>query len=536
MLALHLMHVFTGATEDIQYHAADEETLTFRFTAVTTAIKGGQVSFEVPQGWTTPVLPNDDGDNAGRVTATMDADIADDRFHVAAPIDKAKISAARTTTITVDKLPIGGVIEVTYHAAIVQRSAGSINIEGEFRTRSGARDRDAGTLDIEVLNVRDGSGEATITTGRTPRHSVKAGSVDNEITVEFTAAGTMNGGYVTLEKPDSWGNLQDNDDTEPNYVTVEASGRSASVTSNVGRDIAVANIGVLGHNNTITFTISGAEASSEFEVSEFIVESAGDADGGLVALIGTAPEPVDATAAELATGQIYWEENSTADADKTVFNEDPDVRNGILRINIEGAADGTGTATVEIRGSENRGTYGIDADGEADVDAVTRQVHAGDTGAYLLFTYTPTQSIQKGELRFTVPNDWSTPQGDEQDIEGYTYFREVGGAEIGPEEFDGNRVTAEIIDITRQDAIQIHYGWHGSGQGNAVAPEVAKMSTFNIQIQGSENGSPDRISKITSGRSQRASKWQGKLPQSLQRVSWLVVRTPLQSPTRLSVK
>ena len=110
---------------------------------------------------------------------------------------------------------------------------------------------------------------------------MKAGSVDNTITVEFTAAGAMNGGYVSLEKPDSWGNLQDNDDTEPNYVEITAGGSGASVASNVGRDIAVANIGVLGHNNTITFTISGAEASSEFEVSEFIVESAGDADGGV---------------------------------------------------------------------------------------------------------------------------------------------------------------------------------------------------------------------------------------------------------------
>ena len=90
------------------------------------------------------------------------------------------ISPGRTTTITVDKLPIGGVIEVTYHDAIVQRSAGSIEIEGEFRTRSGASDRDAGTIDIEVLNVRDGSGEATISAGRSPKHSVKAGSVDND--------------------------------------------------------------------------------------------------------------------------------------------------------------------------------------------------------------------------------------------------------------------------------------------------------------------------------------------------------------------
>ena len=65
---------------------------------------------------------------------------------------------------------------------------------------------------------------------------------------------------------------------------------------------------------------------------------------------------------------------------------------------------------VEIRGSDHEGKYGIDADGEANADAITRQVHAGSTGTYLLFTYSPSQTIEDGELRFTVDPDWSPPQ------------------------------------------------------------------------------------------------------------------------------
>ena len=60
------------ADADIQFNAASEQTLTFRFTADTTTIKGGTVSIRMPSGWSpTPVLPNDDDDNAGRTKATM---------------------------------------------------------------------------------------------------------------------------------------------------------------------------------------------------------------------------------------------------------------------------------------------------------------------------------------------------------------------------------------------------------------------------------------------------------------------------------
>ena len=403
------------------------------------------------------------------------------------------IGYGRTVTIPVEMLPQDGTITVTYTDATVQPNADTVDIIGEFRTRSGASQRRAGRIEAEIRNVADGSGIATITTGRSPRYTVKAGSVDNDITVKFTAAGTMNGGRVTLERPEGWGNMQDSDADEPNYVTVTPGGRNAALRRvDVGRDLISAQIDSLGPKGTITFMINDAEASPDLGISEFIIESAGSRSGDLISLVGESKEPDDGN---LVTGKIHWVENGTND----VFDA-TDERNGILRIKIDGAADGTGTAEVEVRGSDHSGKY----DGSS---TATREVHAGSTGSYLLFTYSPTQTIIDGELRFTVPSDWSAPQGEEQGEEGYTYLDEVGNADIGPAVFNGRTITAEIIEVTKQDAIQIHYGWHGAGEGNAVAPKVAKSSAFGIQIKGSDSGSPDSIRTPAHSESQGASKW-----------------------------
>ena len=231
----------------------------------------------MPSGWTpTPVLPNDDDDNPGRTKATIDND-ADRGTGDPVALAEAKVGPGRTTTITVDALQEGGAIDITFHDITVQRNADTVDFIGEFKTRSGARSRRAGTVEVEVLNVEDGSGSATIATATTPRYSVKAGSVDNKITVVFTADGTMDGGQVTLERPADWGDMQDSDAAELNYVTVAASGSGASITSNVGRDLAVANIGSLGHNGKITFTINDAEASSDLGISEYVIRSKGSA-------------------------------------------------------------------------------------------------------------------------------------------------------------------------------------------------------------------------------------------------------------------
>ena len=57
-------------------------------------------------------------------------------------------------------------------------------------------------------------------------------------------------------------------------------------------------------------------------------------------------------------------------------------------------------------------------DGETDVDEKMMQVHAGDDSTYLVFTYTPSQTIAEGQLRFTVPGTWTPPQRDATDRAG----------------------------------------------------------------------------------------------------------------------
>ena len=111
------------------------------------------------------------------------------------------------------------------------------------------------------------------------------------IRVTFTAAGTMNGGQVALETPAIWGDMQENDEDEPNYVEVTAGGGILDPTnaSYVGRDIAIANIEEFGKGNTVTFTISNAEAPSDLGVVAFVVKSAGSRDGVLTELVGDGP-------------------------------------------------------------------------------------------------------------------------------------------------------------------------------------------------------------------------------------------------------
>ena len=86
---------------------------------------------------------------------------------------------------------------------------------------------------------------------------------------------------------------------------------------------------------------------------------------------------------------------------KLCLTKGTDVRNGLLRVEVVSAADGTGVATREIRSSNNPPAK---YDGS---DTATQEVHAGDDSVYILFAYTPSETITDGELRFTVPTGWS---------------------------------------------------------------------------------------------------------------------------------
>ena len=97
-------------TSHVTYAAAEKVSLiTFRFSAEKTAIKGGSVSFRLPNtSWTTPAKPNDDADNAGRLSATV----------IGGKI--GTISYGRQVTIPVDNLEKGGTIDIKYEDVTVQ--------------------------------------------------------------------------------------------------------------------------------------------------------------------------------------------------------------------------------------------------------------------------------------------------------------------------------------------------------------------------------------------------------------------------------
>ena len=84
---------------------------------------------------------------------------------------------------------------------------------------------------------------------------------DNLITVVFTGEGTMDGGAVRFTIPDDWGEMQDEDPLELNYIEVEVSGTGAALDGDpeiVDDGLSVeANLKTFGEGDKVTFTYGG---------------------------------------------------------------------------------------------------------------------------------------------------------------------------------------------------------------------------------------------------------------------------------------
>ena len=289
--------------------------------------------------------------------------------------------------------------------------------------------------------------------------SVEAGSNHRAIEVTFTAAGTMDGGKVSLEIPTGWGDMQ-NDPTKRNYLTTRDSGVDSL---DVGSRRAIATIGELAKGESFRFIYGGGTAgdSNGIEVQDsvgiavFTIKSDGDGDEVFKAVNPPKDDPGKHKGRNKirnpdALGQIYGE---TDDPDITVGA-------GILRIKVTSALDGTGTATVDIT-----------------------DVRAADDDVTLLFTYTPSQTIEDGELQFTVPASWSKPQVEEVGMAGYT---EVEGVGIGSAtDNDKYTVTIPIFSLDKANTIKITYG---AGEGKAMASTAVGTASFKIQMKGHANG------------------------------------------------
>ena len=117
---------------------------------------------------------------------------------------------------------------------------------------------------------------------------------------------------------------------------------------------------------------------------------------------------------------------------------------GLIRLEVVAGTGGTGEAALVevVRSDEGLRSY-LNADGDA-VEAV-RKVHAGDTEIYLVFKYTPVETITDGSLRVTVPDDWSPPQDESSSRAGFTTVNTSANTETPV--FENRVITVPIVSI-----------------------------------------------------------------------------------------
>ena len=457
--------------------AGSKQTVTFTFMADRTPIaKGGSVRVQLPSGWTGATT----GDADGKVTVSIVAAGTDTNFDtdddVVTALDKKYVSAGGRgirVTLTDHTVEVGQQLRIKYgdgKQATLQPTAGTVQIPGFFRASPGSQERSAGTVQLDIVNAANGSGTATIAPT-----SVRAGSTTNRMVVVYTAAGTMDGGSVTFEIPSTWGAMQ-RDPLKRNYINVTVSGGTLS-SVDYGSTLVVANLTTLRPNGKVTFTYGGgtgssanrgAEAQVTTGAANFMIKSDGNGDGMSANVTGTRKKDAVKEANPDALGETFTDAA------------------GVLKVAVGGADDGTGTATVRIVDTKAGAQDYVDpTDSTKTVNEM--RIHAGDNATYLEFTYKPGQTIEEGQLQFTVPGGWSDPQGDDPLMAGYT---RVAGGE--PAAFSGDSLTVDIVRLDQDASIVIHYGEYFGDQteGGAKAPGVATASsTFAFAVRGTATGS-----------------------------------------------
>ena len=486
-VAFEIVDEYDSASVDPGYAASSKQQILFQFTMTNTAIQeGGSIWFTVPGGWSS-------ADVADKKDITRVAIVADDGS-LNEKIDEGKTldldASGRKFTLKVGEngLEADSTVTIQYgtdtHPAIISPAAkgdpdeadDGLSIKGYYRASKGLSQRSAGTIWVDVTNVLDGAGSATLTSDFT----IRAGSKNNLIKVEFTGVGTMDGGAVRLTRPDDWGDMQ-LDPLKLNHVKVDVSGGASLAdddpveTENDGESVVVT-LKDFDDGDKLTFLYGGgtgsdankgAVAQDEIGMATFIIESMGkkEEDEGEFQLVEgiKPPDPLPET-----------------DFPVTVYNDNI----GALEFEVKGAESGSGEVTVKVEKSKT-GVDAIYAGAAAGADG--QQIHAGDDSTYLLFTYKPDQTIGDGQLRFTVPGTWTDPHDESTDDPGYTRIEGVDGAQVGSIQFDPDKpIITAGISLTQDQSIKIHYG-EGGGEGGAVAPAVADDYSFGIAIRGTSD-------------------------------------------------
>ena len=288
-----------GTVPSTTVAAADKATIEFQFSlddvqTNASPIKDGHVRLRIPNGWTpTNTTADADGtvtafiDGDGNITDGSTADQTDLKDHITTPGQEIKVDIA--------SLSGGEVVVIKYANGVVQDTAEEeVEIKSWFHVGIG-QENASNPAYVDVTNVADSSGTATIVETRSNRAIVDAGSTGNEILVRFMAQGSMDGGTVRLDIPDGWGDLQRTDPKGANYVRVEVSPKERDWSINT--DTVFVYLDTFGARKEVRIRISKFEAQPDLGIAEFIISSAGSRNGDLQLVKGVVFTDVDTRAA-----------------------------------------------------------------------------------------------------------------------------------------------------------------------------------------------------------------------------------------------
>jgi hypothetical protein len=384
----------------------------FTFTAAE-AMSGGEVRVELPSTWSAAKDNiKDEADTANRVTFRDPARV-NDVSYVASFVDND-----RTIVIPVASLGIRNQIIFTY-TGTVQNTAGTAIIITSTRTsNTGTPVPIATPPRFTVNNAMKGTGDVAYLSG-----PIASASSGNQLTFDFKAVGTMNGGAVSMEVPPDW---------SPPRLTQGVAGYTSALTpaggsvgqlsvSETSDRVVIVPINTLGPDQIVKIIYGRGSGSSGAVAQE-------NAGGGTF---------------------IFKTKGSSGDDFESIGNQ-PTVL-------VTNAPDGSGTMTV-----------------------APTSVTAGSI-VELVFTYMPAGTINGGKLQLTVPDGWTAPLGTAG--RGFTTPETDPGVALGTLSFSDQSVTVPITALTVGQTIRIKYGSGGGSNGVVVPPETGD-NTFVVRSQG----------------------------------------------------
>jgi len=389
--------------------------LTFTYTAAE-SITGGELRVTIPSSWGTAKDKIFDVSGAtNKVTFRIQGGSDNDK-QSSSLLDAADDKDdERTIIIPIASLSVRNQIVFKY-TGTAQNTAGTATFTTMTKlTNAGTLIPIATQPQIAVTNVEKGKGTVTFTP-----ETVASASSGNQLTFDFKAAGTMNGGSVSMEVPATWSEPQLTQGIEGFVTASTPSGGSVGAVSVSGLVVTVP-IDTLGPDQIIRI-IYGSGSGSSGAVAQ-------DNAGGATFVFKTKGSSGDDFASILKPATI------------TVTN----------------APDGSGTVSV-----------------------APTAVTAGSVQE-LLFTYKPAGTINGGKVQITVPSNWTSPQG--ASGRGFTTAETDPGAALGTLTFAGKSVIVPIAALTVGQTVRIKYGSGGGSNGVIVPPELGPV-VFAAKSQG----------------------------------------------------